>query len=187
MRWEEDKRRTDCVIALICVFVFNHWLAPRHFRGLACTLASHYARFFLAVSSATRSHLMDRTLTYHWHLDSLRDNLTSRVALLRPHADSGWGAGATVLWTATLALVYSTAKYCTPAWFRSAHTHLIDLAINDALRTVTGGLRHTPANKVTLYWVTSSIPHARRLNLSKHRSNMENANTWRKTRIHTWR
>ena len=39
---------------------------------------------------------------------------------------------------------------------------------------------------VLQYWVTSSIPHASRLNLSMHRSNMENANTWRKTRIHTW-
>jgi len=38
-----------------------------------------------------------------------------------------------------------------------------------------------------LYWVTSSLPHARRLNLSMHRSNMEYAITWRKTRIHTWR
>ena len=40
---------------------------------------------------------------------------------------------------------------------------------------------------IALYWVTSSLPHARRLNLSMHRSNMEYANTWRKTRIHTWR
>jgi len=35
-----------------------------------------------------------------------------------------------------------------------------------------------------LYWVTSSIPHASRLNLSMHRSNMENANTWRRGYIH---
>jgi len=40
---------------------------------------------------------------------------------------------------------------------------------------------------IVLYWVTSSLPHARRFNLSMHRSNMEDANTWRKTRIHTWR
>jgi len=33
----------------------------------------------------------------------------------------------------------------------------------------------------------SSLSHERQLNLSMHRSNMEYANTWRKTRIHTWR
>jgi len=37
---------------------------------------------------------------------------------------------------------------------------------------------------IALYWVTSSIPHASRLNLSMHRSNMENANTWRRGYIH---
>ena len=37
---------------------------------------------------------------------------------------------------------------------------------------------------ILLYWVTSSIPHASRLNLSMHRSNMENANTWRRGYIH---
>jgi len=31
---------------------------------------------------------------------------------------------------------------------------------------------------IVLYWVTSSLPQARRLNLSMHRSNMQYANTW---------
>ena len=44
----------------------------------------------------------------------------------------------------TLSLVYSTAKYCAPVWCRSAHTHLIDNVLNDALRIVTGCLRPTP-------------------------------------------
>jgi len=34
--------------------------------------------------------------------------------------------------------VHFTAEYCAPVWCRSAHTHLIDPAINDALRIVTG-------------------------------------------------
>ena len=68
----------------------------------------------------------------------LRKKLTSRVALLRRLAGSGWGAGATTLRTATLALVHSTAEYCAPVWCRSAHTRLIDPTINDALRIVTG-------------------------------------------------
>jgi len=69
--------------------------------------------------------MLDRSLTYRRHLESLRKELTSRVALLRWLAGSGWGAGATTLQTATLALVHSTAEYCAPVWCRGAHTRLI--------------------------------------------------------------
>jgi len=63
--------------------------------------------------------------------NSLRKNLTSRVALLRRLAGSGWGVGATTLRTATLAMVHRTAEYCAPVWCRSAHIRLIDPTIND--------------------------------------------------------
>ena len=56
---------------------------------------------------------------------------------------SGWGAGAKTLCIATLSLFHSTAEYCAPVWCRSAHTRLIDSVLNDALRIVTGYLRHT--------------------------------------------
>jgi len=91
---------------------------------------------------------LDRSLTYHRHLESLRKKLTSRVALMRRLAGSGWGAGATTLRIATLSLVHSTAGYCALVWCRSAHTRLIDPAINDALRIVTGCLRPTLAVKL---------------------------------------
>jgi len=55
--------------------------------------------------------MLDRSLTYRRHLELLRHKLTSRVALLRQLTDSGWGAGATSLRIATLALVHSTAEY----------------------------------------------------------------------------
>ena len=57
---------------------------------------------------------------------------------------SGWGAGAKTLRIATLSLVYSTTEYCAPVWCRSAHTRLINSALNNALRIVTGCLRPTP-------------------------------------------
>jgi len=53
---------------------------------------------------------LDRSLTYHQHHESLRKKLTSRVALLRRLAGSGWGAVATTLRIVTLALVHSTAE-----------------------------------------------------------------------------
>ena len=45
-----------------------------------------------------------------------------------------------------MSLIYSTAKYCVPAWCRSAHTRLIDSVFNDALRIVTGCLRPFPTD-----------------------------------------
>ena len=76
--------------------------------------------------------------------------MTSRVALSRRLAGSSWGAGATTLRIATLALVHSTAEYCAPVWHRSAHTRLIGPAINDALRIVTGCLRPTPVDNLPI-------------------------------------
>jgi len=57
---------------------------------------------------------LDMSLAYRRHLESLRKKLTSRVALLRRLAGSGWGARATTLRIATLALVHPTAEYCAP-------------------------------------------------------------------------
>jgi len=88
--------------------------------------------------------------TYRRHLQSLHKKLTSCVALLRRLASSGSDAGATTPRIATLALVHSTAEYCPPVWCRSAHTRLIDPAINDALRIVTGCLRPTPADNLPI-------------------------------------
>jgi len=65
-------------------------------------------------------------------------------------AGSGWGTGATTLRIATLALVHSTAAYCAPVWCNSAHIRPIDPAIYDALRIVTGCLRHTPAGNLPI-------------------------------------
>ena len=50
----------------------------------------------------------------------------------------------TLVSTAALSLVYSTAEYCAPVWCRSAHTRLIDSVLNDALRIVSGCLLPTP-------------------------------------------
>ena len=89
---------------------------------------------------------LDRSLMFRHHLVALRKKLSSCVTLLRRLVGSGWGAGAKILHIATLSLVYSTAEYCAPVWCRSAHTHLIDSVLNDALRIVTGCLRPTPTD-----------------------------------------
>ena len=48
---------------------------------------------------------LDRSLTFRHHLEALRKKLTTRVALLRRLAGSGWGTGAKTLRTAALSLV----------------------------------------------------------------------------------
>ena len=85
---------------------------------------------------------LDRSLTFRHHFEALRKKLTTRVALMRRLAGSGWGAEAKTLRTAALFLVYCTA----PVWCRSAHTRLINSVLNDALRIVTGCLGPTPTD-----------------------------------------
>ena len=87
---------------------------------------------------------LDRLLTFRHHPEALRKKLSTRVALLRRLAGSGWGAGAKTLRTSVLSLVYSTAEYCSPVWCRSMHIRLIDSILNGALRIVTGCLCPTP-------------------------------------------
>jgi len=65
-------------------------------------------------------------------------------------AGSGWSAGATTPRIATLALVHSTAEYCSPVWCSIAHTRPIDPVINDALQIVTGCLRPVTTGNVLI-------------------------------------
>jgi len=93
---------------------------------------------------------LDRTHMHCWHLASLCEKLTSRIALLTQLAGLGWDARATTFQTATLALVHSTAEYCTPVWCYSAHTHLVYPAINNVLQIVTGSLHPTPVDNLLI-------------------------------------
>ena len=93
---------------------------------------------------------LDRSLTFRHHLVALRKILSSLITLLRRLVGSGWGAGAKTLCIAALSLVYSTAEYCTPVWCRSAHTRLINSVLNDALRILTGCLRPTPMDHLSI-------------------------------------
>jgi len=94
--------------------------------------------------------MLDKTITYRWHLKSLCKKLISHIVLLGLLAGLGWSAGATMLRTATWELVHSTTEYCALVWWRSAHTHLIDPVINDTLWIVTGCLCPTAADNLLL-------------------------------------
>ena len=91
---------------------------------------------------------LDRTLTYRDHLTALRGKVMARSALIRRLAGTSWGASTPTLRTSTLALVYAPAEYCAPVWCRSAHTKLVDVSLNTALRTITGCLRPTQVEQL---------------------------------------
>ena len=93
---------------------------------------------------------LDRALTYRHHLEGLCKKLFTRVSLLRRLAGSGWGAGAKTLRTIASSLIYSTAEYCAPSWYRSPHFRLIDSVLNDALRIITGCPGPTPTDDLSV-------------------------------------
>jgi len=87
---------------------------------------------------------LDRTLTYREHLKRVADKLKARVNIIRKLASNSWGSNAHTLRTATLALVYSTAEFCSTAWAKSYHTKRVDNVLNSAMRVITGTLKSTP-------------------------------------------
>ena len=86
---------------------------------------------------------LDRSLTYREHLTGLSKKIATRVNIIQKLAGSVWGASANTLRTATLALVFSPAEYVAPAWRNSAHTHKVDVQLNNAMRTITGCVKPT--------------------------------------------
>ena len=76
---------------------------------------------------------LDRTLTYKEHLKCIASKLKSRNNLLAKLTGTSWGLDANTLKTAALALCYSVAEYCAPAWSRSAHTSLVDVQLNNTI------------------------------------------------------
>ena len=88
---------------------------------------------------------LDRTLMDH-HLGTWRKKLSTRVSLLRRLAGSGW---ALVPGHCTQ-LPCPTVEYCAPAGCCSAHTGLIDSVLNDTFRIVTGCLRPTPTDNLSV-------------------------------------
>lgn len=91
---------------------------------------------------------LDRTLTYKKHLTNTAAKLKTRNNILHKLAGTTWGATADTLRTTALSLVYSVAEYCAPVWINSSHTKLVDVQLNDSMRTISGTIKSTP-----LYWL----------------------------------
>lgn len=66
--------------------------------------------------------------------------------IIHKFAEKSWEANAKTLRSASLALVYSTAKYCSPLWYQSRNTRLVDTQLNKTMRIVSSTVRSTPIN-----------------------------------------
>jgi len=86
---------------------------------------------------------LDRTLTFKQHLEALKDKLKTRNNIISKLAGTSWGCKANTLRTSALALVYSAAEYCAPAWSRSAHCKKIDTQMNHTMRIISGTVKST--------------------------------------------
>jgi len=58
--------------------------------------------------------------------------------------------------SADILYIGSTAEYCAPVWFRSAHIRLIESAINDALDTCS--TQRSPVHRVQMHGATNRDP-----------------------------
>lgn len=99
---------------------------------------------------------LDRSLTFHAHLQKVKKKVSTRCGLIRKLAATTWGCKADALRTSTLALVHSVAEYCAPVWAGSHHTELVDVEINSALRTISGTVR--PTNTEWLPVISNIFP-----------------------------
>lgn len=88
--------------------------------------------------------ILDRTLTYKQHLTNLSAKIRTRNNLIQKLANTSWGAQANCLRTSSLALVYSSAEYCSSTWLNSAHTKKIDTQLNSTMRIISGTVSSTP-------------------------------------------
>ena len=93
---------------------------------------------------------LDRTLSYI-HIHNTKMKVATRNNLLKKLANSRRGTNARAIRTTALALCYSTAEYAAPVWERSAHAHQLNPELNLACRAITGCLKPTNVENLSLH------------------------------------
>ncbi|KAL7383211.1 hypothetical protein ABVT39_006598 [Epinephelus coioides] len=117
-------------------------------------LSNHSHPVYLGVT-------LDRTLSFKLHLQNTKAKVNTRNNILRKLVNSKWGADPSIVRTTALALCFSTAEYACSSWSRCHHTKLVDTALNDTCRIITGCIKSTP---VPCLYALAGIapPHIRR-------------------------
>ena len=127
----------------VCAFHLNNKDARRTLKVIwkGQELKHNFTPKYLGVT-------LDRTLSYKEHCSKTKMKISARNNILRYLSGTSWGAKPQVLRTSALALSISAAEYAAPVWCKSSHTKLVDTAVNQAVRTVTGCLKPTPVDKL---------------------------------------
>ncbi|VVC42620.1 Reverse transcriptase domain [Cinara cedri] len=86
---------------------------------------------------------LDRALTFKPHLEGLKNKLKTRNNIISKLAGTTWGCKANTLRISAMALVYSAAEYCEPAWTRSTHSKKIDTQLNHTMRIISRTVKST--------------------------------------------
>jgi len=86
---------------------------------------------------------LNRALTFKPHLEGLKNKLKTRNNIISKLVGTTWGCKANTLRTSAMALVYSAAEYCAPAWTRSTHSKNIDTQLNRTMRIISGTVKST--------------------------------------------
>ena len=105
--------------------------------------------------------ILDRTLTFKNHLKNVSKKIRTRTSLIRKLTGTKWGACKHVLRTSTLALCYSVAEYCVPAWVRLTLTNMINNQFRSAMHIITRTLKPTPIQRLPTM-VNIALPEVRR-------------------------
>ena len=87
---------------------------------------------------------LDRTLSFKTYLQNTKATVNTRNNILRKLVNSRWGADPSTIRATALALCFSTADYACSSWSRTHHTKLVDTALNDTCRIITGCIKTTP-------------------------------------------
>ena len=87
---------------------------------------------------------LDRSLTFRHHATKTAAKIKSKNNIIAKLAGTSWEANAQTLRSSAMALCYSVAEYCVPAWGRSFHIKLVDRQLNETMRIISGTLQPTP-------------------------------------------
>lgn len=117
---------------------------------------------------------LDRSLTFNKNCYNIKHKVHTRNNLLQKLVSSKWGASPAVMRTSGLALSFSAGEYASPVWSRSAHAKLVDTALNETCRIITGCLKPTPVQR--LYSLAGIAPPGVRRSVasSNERSKLSN-------------
>ena len=95
---------------------------------------------------------VDRCLTYKDHIAKTKAKNGARNSILKKLANTNnyWGTDAKTIRTTALALYFSAAEYVSPVWSRSSHASKIDPVLNAACRAISGCLRPTRVDDLSI-------------------------------------